>query len=76
MGSPGWPFGAADVRLTLENHKGKKINRLSTQIHNDGGNADEWNIKSITWNDDAVVIILRGAEMEDKEVTLAYKKTK
>ena len=75
MGSPEWPFGATDVRLTLKSHEGKTIKRLSTQVHNDGGCASEWNIKSISWNNDAVVVILRGAEMEDKEVSIAYNKS-
>ena len=74
MGDPGWPFGPTDVRLTLKNHDGKIIKRLSTQVYNDGGCASEWNIKTISWNHEAVVIILRGAEMEDKEVSIAYDK--
>jgi len=75
MGDPSWPFGPTDVRLTLKNHDGKIIKCLSTQVHNDGGCASEWNIKSISWNNDAVVVILRGAEMEDKEVSIAYNKS-
>ena len=74
MGDPAWPFGPTDVRLTLKNHNDKIIKRLSTQVHNDGGCASEWNIKSISWNNDAVVVILRGAEMEDKEFSMAYNK--
>ena len=74
MGDPQWPFGPTDVRLTLKDHNGKIIKRLSTQVHNDGGNADEWNVKSISWNHDAVVVTLRGAEMEDKEVSIEYTK--
>ena len=73
-GSPGWTFGPVDVILTLKEHKGKKINRVYTKVHNDGANADEWNIKSITWNDDEVVVILRSAEAEDQEISIAYKK--
>lgn len=72
MGDPAWPFGPTDVRLTLKNHDGKIIKRLSTQVHNDGGCASEWNIKSISWNHEAVVVILRGAEMKDKEVIIVY----
>ena len=68
MGDPAWPFGPADVRLTLKNSNGKVINRISTQVFNDGGPASEWNMKLISWMDDAVVVILQGAEMEDKEV--------
>ena len=75
MGDPGWPFGPTDVRVTLKNHDGKIIERVSTQVFNDGANASEYNIASISWNDDAVVVILRGAEMEDKEVSIAYNKS-
>ena len=72
MGDPAWPFGPTDVRLTLKNHDGKMIERISTQVFNDGGNASEWNIASVSWNDDAVVVVLRAAEMEDKEVSIGY----
>ena len=73
MGDPAWPFGPADVRLTLENRNGKRIDRVTTQIFNDGGSADEWNIRSVSWGDDSVIVVLRGAEMEDKELTIPYK---
>ena len=73
MGDPAWPFGPADVRLTLKNHTGKTIGRVSAQVFNDGGSAGEWNIRSVSWGDETVSVVLRGAEMEDKEITLAYK---
>ena len=75
MGSPGWPFGPADVRLTLKNQDGKIIKRVSTQVFNDGTNASESNIVSISWNADAVVVVLGACEMEDTEVSIAYKKS-
>ena len=75
MGDPGWPFGPADVRLTLKNCNDKMIGRVSAQVFNDGGNASEYNIASVSWNHDAVVVVLRAAEMEDKEVSIAYKKS-
>lgn len=74
MGDPAWPFGPADVRLTLKNSDGKVIKRVSTQVFNDGGAASEWNIKSISWDNDAVIVILQGAEMEDTEVPISYNK--
>ena len=74
MGDPAWPFGPADVRLTLRNHTGKIIARVSAQVFNDGGSASKDNIASIAWNDDAVIIVLSACEMEDKEVSIAYKK--
>ena len=72
MGDPGWPFGPTDVRLTLKNHDGKIIERVSTQVFNDGANASKYNIASISWNDDAVIIVLKASEMKDKEVSIAY----
>lgn len=74
MGDPEWPFGATDVRLTLKDHNGKIIERVSTQLHDDGANASEYNIVSISWKDDAVIVILRASEMEDMEVSIAYNK--
>lgn len=72
MGDPEWPFGSTDVRLTLKNNGGKIIERVSTQISNDGANASEYNINSIDWNEDSVIIVLQASEMEDKEVSIPY----
>ena len=74
LGDPKWPFGPTDVRLTLKNHDGKIIDRVSTQLNDDGANAREYNIASISWNDDAVIVVLRASEMKDKEVSIAYNK--
>ena len=76
MGDPAWPFGPADVRLTLRNHTGKIIERVSAQVFNDGGSASKDNIASIAWNDDAVIVVLSACEMEDKEISIAYSKAK
>ena len=75
MGDPAWPFGPTDVRLTLKDHNGKIIERVSTQLNDDGTNASENNIGSISWNDDEVVVVLRASEMKDKEVSIAYNKS-
>ena len=75
MGDPEWPFGPTDVRLTLKDHTGKTIERVSTQLNDDGANASEHNIASISWEDDAVIVILRASEMKDKEVSIVYKKS-
>ena len=72
MGDPAWPFGPTDVRLTLKNKNGKIIERVSTQLNDDGTNASENNIASVSWNDDGVVVVLRASEMKDKEVSIAY----
>ncbi|MBO7273395.1 MAG: hypothetical protein J6V22_00925 [Clostridia bacterium] len=75
MGDPEWPFGPTDVRLTLKNHDGKIVERVSTQVFNDGANASEYNVASVSWNDNSVIVILRACEMEDKEVSIAYEKS-
>ncbi|MBQ7921242.1 MAG: hypothetical protein IJ325_01515 [Clostridia bacterium] len=75
MGEPQWPFGPTDIRLTLKNRDGKIIKRVSAQLSDDGANASEHNIASISWNDDAVIIILKASEMKDKEVVIAYNKS-
>ena len=75
MGDPAWPFGPTDVRLTLKNNNGKNIERVSTQLNDDGTNASEHNIAAISWNDDEVVVVLRASEMKDKEVSIAYNKS-
>ena len=74
MGDPQWPFGPTDVRLTLKDRNGKIIQRISTQISNDGANAAKNTIASISWKDNEVIVVLQAAEMEDKEVSIAYKK--
>ena len=75
MGSPEWPFGPTDVRLTLKTHDGKIIKRVSTQLRDDGANAGEHNIASISWNNDAVIVVLKASEMQDKEISIAYNKS-
>ena len=73
MGDPAQPFGPTDVRLTLKNNNGKIIERVSTQLNDDGTNASENNIASISWNSEEVVVVLVASEMKDKEVVIEYK---
>lgn len=75
MGEPQWPFGSTDIRLTLKNHDGKIMERVSTQLLDDGANASEHNIESVSWNDKAVTIVLKASEMEEKEITISYNKS-
>ena len=75
IGEIAGPFGPADVRMTLINHTGEMIDRVSDQIFNDGGNAGKHNVVSVSWNHEAVVVILRGSEMKDKEVVIQYHKS-
>ena len=73
IGNTAWSFGPAKVRLTLKNSVGDLITDVSTTVSNDGANATESNIASVTWGDDAVKVVLRAVEMPDKEITLEYK---
>lgn len=72
MGEPQWPFGATEVRLTLKNRDDKIIECVSAQLSDDGANASERNIASLSWNDDSVTVVLRASEMEDKKISIAY----
>lgn len=74
VGDPAWPFGPTDVRLTLKDGNGKRIEQIDTQINDDGANAGEHNVASVTWNDDEVVVVLRASEMKDKEIKIPYNK--
>lgn len=75
IGDPQWPFGPTDVRLTLKNRDNKTIERVSTQLRDDGANAGEHNIAYVSWNDDAVTVVLRASEMKDMELSIAYNKS-
>ncbi len=74
LGDPEWPFGETDVRLSLYNAKNKKVNSVDTFIQDDGCIASVENVKSIEWQSDSVTVILQASEMEDKEVTVTYKR--
>ena len=73
LGEPGFPFGPADVRLTLKNEKGRRVDRVSTSIYEDGANASEYNIQSISWGEDGVTVVLKASEMKNKRVVLLYR---
>ena len=72
VGSP-WLYSPTNVKLTLKNKNGKIIKSVYTTLYNDGLNANEENIVSVSWNDDAVVVILRASEMDDKEISISYE---
>ena len=74
MGDPGWPFGPTDVRLTLKDQKGRIIERVSSKIYNDGASASKKSIRSVSWRDDVVVVVLQGDEMPDEEIIIPYNK--
>lgn len=71
LGDPHWPFGPADVRLTLKNSRGWIIDRVSAHVFNDGTKAYPENIKSIHWGENEVVVILDSIETPDQEIILS-----
>ncbi len=75
IGDPVWSFGPVEVRLTLQTHNGRIIKQVSTQVHNDGSDADEYNVPSVSWKEDAVLVILKDHEGSRKqEISIAYGK--
>lgn len=72
LGEPQWSFGSTDVRLLLKNQQGKVLSEYDTSIHDDGANASEYNIASVKWYEDKVIIILRASEMDDREIIIPF----
>ena len=61
-----WPFGPADVRLTLKTGKGVYIDHINAKVYNDGTNAHPGNIISVQWGEDTVTVILDRGEQRDQ----------
>ena len=53
--------------ITTRSSLDKSAVEIINASMDDGANAREHNIASISWKDDAVVVVLRASEMEDKE---------
>ena len=66
LGDAVWPFGPADIRLTLKTGKGVYIDHINAKVYNDGGNAYPRNILSIQWGEDTVTVILDRGEQRDQ----------
>ena len=66
LGSAAWPFGPADIRLTLKTSKGVYIDKIDAKVYNDGGSAFPGNIKSIQWDEVTVTVILDRVEQRDQ----------
>lgn len=72
IGEPGFPYGAAKVKVTLVNSNNKIINSFEEYISNDGASARKSNI-NVNWNKDYVEIVLKGGEQKDDIHRLEYK---
>ena len=58
VGSPEWSFGSVGAKLVLENKNGKIVDEVKFALANDGAGVFENNIKSITWMENQVEIIM------------------
>lgn len=72
LGDPAWPFGPADVRLTLKDGNGKTVDRISAEVYEDGASASPANIKDIRWEEREVVVTLRSCEHPDQILVLSF----
>lgn len=61
VGSP-FLFSATNAVLELKNENGKRLDKIKLSLYNDGGIADERNIKDIKWENDSVLVSVRGYE--------------
>ena len=74
LGEAEFPFGKTEVRLTVTDGNGRKLDSIDTAIHDDGAMANAGNVKSVIWGPDAVSVILQASEMPDMEIILHFDK--
>lgn len=65
IGTPEWPFGKTNVKITLLDNKNKKVETVPTSINHDGASATEDNIH-VQWFEDFVEIILYGSNQDEE----------
>lgn len=65
-------FGDHDVRITLKDARGKKVDHIDATIANDGGTLTEYNA-IVSWDNYKVKVTLRGSEQEDKVYEFSYE---
>ena len=58
VGSPQWSFGSVNAKLVLKDTKGNVIDEENFGLGNDGAGVHTGNLKSITWMENEVEILM------------------
>ena len=72
VGSPQWSFGSVGAKLVLKDKNGKKIDDEKFGLANDGAGVYEGNLKSITWLENEVKILIDADEAPEEYYILNY----
>ncbi len=66
VGSPQWSFGSVGAKLVLKNLNGKIVDEEEFSLANDGAGVDEGNLKSITWLENEVEVLMDADEWPEE----------
>ena len=72
VGSPQWSFGSVGAKLVLKNSNDKVVDEKEFSLANDGAGVYEGNLKSITWLDNEVKILIDADEAPEEYYILNY----
>ena len=62
VGQPGFPFGPVKAQISVQDPKGKTIDKESIWVHTDGGQLDELYIKALRWRPDMLEVVCIGED--------------
>ena len=72
VGSPQWSFGSVGAKLILKNLNDKVVDEKEFSLANDGAGVYEGNLKSITWLENEVKILIDADEAPEEYYILNY----
>ena len=72
VGSPQWSFGSVGAKLVLKNSNGEILDEEEFSLANDGVGVYEGNLKSITWLDNKVEVLMDADEWPEENYVLNY----
>ena len=72
VGSPQWSFGSVGAKLVLKKSNGEIVDEKAFSLANDGAGVYEGNLKSITWLENEVEILMDADEWPEEYYVLKY----
>ena len=72
VGSPQWSFGSVGAKLVLKKSNGEIVDEKAFSLANDGAGVYEGNLKSITWLENEVEILMDADEWPEEYYVLNY----
>ncbi len=75
VGDPQWSFGSVGAKLVLEESNGKIVDEKEFSLANDGAMVHEDNLKSVTWLENEVEVLMDADEAPEKYYVLSYSES-